>query len=464
MLPHIWDNLKQIRFFADEYTDMNEISKYLLEELSNRLENNNSTNADYKFFLLYYLVITDDYKTINKLNFIIELLNVKQNVGFSLFCITNDVYTLPDKCKTFIDITNGILYENIIKNDVKELIQTEIKIDPPFTIFFEQISQQLVNIPIKENTGTGSLPNNYSFLEMFNVGNIDNLNILQRWTKNDATLSLKAPIGVDSNGIIISLDAHEKFHGPHGLIAGATGSGKSELIITYILSLAVNYHPYDVNFLLIDYKGGGLAGAFQKQNFKLPHLAGTITNIDKHDLERSLTSIQSELRRREIIFNEARNITNEGTMDIYKYQKLYHDGIVKEPIAHLFIICDEFAELKQQLPDFMDELVSVSRIGRSLGVHLILATQKPSGVVNDQIRSNIKFGICLKVQDTSDSRDVISKRENLIIYGNAKSGKETLLATIIYDLINNYTANQINIYIIDFGSESLKIFKLKFIA
>ena len=109
------------------------------------------------------------------------------------------------------------------------------------------------------------------------------------------------------------------------------------------------------------------------------------------------------------MFNQARDMTEESTIDIYKYQKLYHDGVVEKPIPHLFIICDEFAELKHQQPDFMDELISVARIGRSLGVHLILATQKPAGIVNDQIRSNSKFGVCLKVQDKSDSMDVIKK-------------------------------------------------------
>lgn len=227
--------------------------------------------------------------------------------------------------------------------------------------------------------------------------------------KNNSIISLQAPVGVDTSGRKIILDIHEKFHGPHGLIAGSTGSGKSEFIITYILSLAVNYSPEDVAFVLIDYKGGGLAGAFQKGNVKLPHIVGTITNIDTVGLQRSLASIQSELRRRQVKFNQAREKTAEGTIDIYKYQKLYHEGIVDEPIPHLLIICDEFAELKQQQEDFMDELMSVSRIGRSLGVHLILATQKPAGIVNDQIRSNSRFAVCLKVQDKEDSMDVIKR-------------------------------------------------------
>lgn len=111
------------------------------------------------------------------------------------------------------------------------------------------------------------------------------------------------------------------------------------------------------------------------------------------------------------MFNEVRNVSDEGTMNIYVYQKLYRNKLVKEPMPHLFIISDEFAELKQQRPEFMDQLISMARIGRSLGIHLILATQKPAGVVNDQIRSNTKFRVCLKVQDKNDSMDMLKRPE-----------------------------------------------------
>ena len=175
--------------------------------------------------------------------------------------------------------------------------------------------------------------------------------------------------------------------------------------------MAINYDPKEVQFVLIDYKGGGLAGAFENKETgeKLPHLAGTITNLDVNEINRSLSSLQSELKRRQRIFNEARDKCNESTIDIYKYQKLYREGKVDEPIAHLIIISDEFAELKAQQPEFMDELISTARIGRSLGVHLILATQKPSGVVDDQIWSNAKFRVCLKVQDKADSNDMLKQ-------------------------------------------------------
>lgn len=409
MLPHIWNNKKDIRFFTDNYDEMKEISKYLEEVLEQRKSYKDS-EKNYKMFSPYYLIITDDYKRTENLKIINEVLKSKDNLGFSILCITNNLMKLPNECEEFIEIEdgNGTIYENEISS--KENKQITFSFDKNQTIFFDRISQKIANIPIKFTDENGlMLPNSYSFLEMYDAGTIEQLNILERWRKNDSTLSLRAPIGIDGTGMKIALDIHEKFHGPHGLIAGSTGSGKSEFIITYILSLAVNYHPDDLAFILIDYKGGGLAGAFQKREAKLPHLVGTITNIDTNGLQRSLTSIQSELRRRQIIFNKARNITDEGTIDIYKYQKLYHDGIVSEPIPHLLIICDEFAELKQQQEDFMNELISVARIGRSLGVHLILATQKPAGIVNDQIRSNSKFGVCLKVQEKSDSTDVIKR-------------------------------------------------------
>ena len=181
------------------------------------------------------------------------------------------------------------------------------------------------------------------------------------------------------------------------MIAGTTGSGKSETIQSYILSLAVNFHPHDVAFLLIDYKGGGMANLFKN----LPHLLGTITNLDGAQSMRALASINAEIHRRERLFREFE------VNHINQYQKKFKNGEAKEPLPHLFLISDEFAELKANQPDFIKELVSIARVGRSLGVHLILATQKPSGVVDDQIWSNSRFKIALKVADRSDSNEML---------------------------------------------------------
>ena len=132
---------------------------------------------------------------------------------------------------------------------------------------------KLANIPTESGESASSLPTSLAFLEMYNASKIEQLNIKSRWETNNPVVSLQAPVGVHVNKETFKLDLHEKYHGPHGLIAGATGSGKSEFIITYILSMAINYHPNEVEFVLIDYKGGGLAGAFENKEtkIKLPH-------------------------------------------------------------------------------------------------------------------------------------------------------------------------------------------------
>lgn len=404
ILPHVWSNDKQIRFFATNYEEMCELSGVLERVLEPRIEKD---EGDYKNYPPYYIIITDNFKMANNVPIINSVLKLKKNVGMGIIVLNENLSTLPNECTTFLSISgkNGAIFESELTSDK----QKEFIIDNYTQGNFTACCKKVANIPIKLSQDNYNLPNMIDFLEMYGVGKVEQLNSIYRWKMSNPTSTLQVPVGIDSHGMLFKIDIHEKAHGPHGLIAGMTGSGKSEFIITYVLSLAVNYHPEDVSFILIDYKGGGLAGAFKNEDtgVKLPHLAGTITNLDTLEMNRSLVSIQSELRRRQAIFNEARQALNEGTIDIYKYQKFHKEGVVKEPVSHLLIISDEFAELKAQQPDFMDNLISAARIGRSLGVHLILATQKPSGVVNDQIWSNARFRICLKVQEKSDSNDMI---------------------------------------------------------
>lgn len=413
VIQHIWDNEKSTRFFATNTDDIKELALYLEKEYSSReeelklKENDNNDNTIYQKFDSYYLIITDDYKSIADYNFTKRILKDSNNLGFSMLIANDKLSNLPNECTCFININNET--SGLIENELVSTKQKTFVAEFPSNIDIEHCCLILANIPINIESKSKGLPDSYSFLELYNIGKVEQLNASNRWKINDPTISLSVPIGIDESGEPFKLDLHEKFHGPHGLVAGTTGSGKSEWIITFILSMAINFSPHEVSFVLIDYKGGGLALAFEnkEQGIKLPHIAGTITNLDANELNRSLVSIESELKRRQREFNKARDISGESTIDIYKYQKLYREGIIDKPISHLFIISDEFAELKAQQPDFMDQLVSTARIGRSLGVHLILATQKPSGVVNDQILSNSRFKVCLKVQDAADSKDMI---------------------------------------------------------
>lgn len=416
--PHCLSEDKTTRFFATNQSEINEICLYLEQTLKERksLEEDEEIKEEefktlYKKYDSYFLIITDDYKHTNEYPFINELLNEQINYGFSIISIANNFKDLSNKIKTFVDVGDkkGSILGNDINNHYHQVFSPELVLN----LNMQNLCAVLSNIPISTAEKESILPSSLSFLDMYDVGKIEQLNIVNRWKVNNPVTSLSTPIGVHKTGELFKLDLHEKFHGPHGLIAGSTGSGKSEFIITYILSLAINYHPYEVQFVLIDYKGGGLAGAFENKEtgMKIPHLTGTITNLDKSEMNRSLVSIESELKRRQVLFNNVRDKLGESTIDIYKYQKLYREGQVEEPLAHLFIISDEFAELKSQQPDFMQQLISTARIGRSLGIHLILATQKPTGVVNDQIWSNSKFKICLKVQNKSDSMEMLKRPE-----------------------------------------------------
>ena len=411
VLPHTWSDQKDIRFFARTYEEMSKLSFYLEQVYTARKysdDNGKMVENDITFRNVqpYYLIIVDNIKRNKNIEIIDKILKEERNYGFGLIILNDGISNLPNESNYFLTADGE--KSAVIKNDLNKENQQIFSMDRTDEINLGLMCEKLSNIPIKHNNEFDELKNSVGFLEMYKVGKVEQLNVLDRWQNSDPVNSLSVPIGLRADGETFTLDLHEKFHGPHGLIAGMTGSGKSEFIITYILSMCLNFSPEEVSFVLIDYKGGGLTGAFENKltGVRLPHLAGTITNLDTAEIKRSLSSIQSELKRRQQLFNDVKLKLNESTLDIYKYQQLYRAGVINEPISHLFI-SDEFAELKSEQPDFMDELISTARIGRSLGVHLILATQKPSGIVDDQIWSNSKFKVCLKVQEKADSMDVI---------------------------------------------------------
>lgn len=409
-LPHIWNDERDFRFLASSPAEAFKISEYLKNEMTQ--EDGKFDRQEIKEILKtrpYYVVIAFDKKCFDCMEILKDLLQEEKSQGISILAAFDD---LPKECSKLFKLKSDGNNEVISLREIDREIENFV-IDPYYEQKADQSIKMVSNTRLKAIEQSYSLPKMITFLEMFGVGRIEHLNIENRWMSNNPIQSLATPIGIATDGSTFNLDLHQKFQGPHGLVAGTTGSGKSEFLLTYILSMAVNYHPNEVAFVLIDYKGGGLAGAFDdpEHGIHLPHLVGTITNLDGSSIQRSLISIQSELIRRQKVFNDVKNATGEGTMDIYTYQRLFRNGKISDPMPHLFIISDEFAELKQQEPEFMEKLISAARIGRSLGIHLILATQKPSGVVNDQIRSNTKFRVCLKVQDRADSNDMLERPE-----------------------------------------------------
>ena len=246
-----------------------------------------------------------------------------------------------------------------------------------------------------------------TFYHLYHAVHSSGIPILSYWNTNTVRDGIAAYIGTGDDGDRVILDLHEKGNGPHGLIAGMTGSGKSELIITMLLSLAVNYSPRELQFVMIDFKGGGAAQLFANSSYAVSHVAGVLSNLDITGMERALVSFRNECHRRELLFKTMSDRIGQAVMNLSSYQRMWKQELELPYLPALVIIVDEFAELKKDRPDFMRDLISVARVGRSLGMHMILATQKPSGIVDDQIWSNSRFKICLKVQEKQDSMEMI---------------------------------------------------------
>ena len=318
----------------------------------------------------------------------------EEELGYSVIYTAAVSASLPDSVTAIAEALDASGARLILKGGEAE--RESFDLDPDEGVSYEWLARDLSAIDHVHGLGS-RFPDRFTFLDMYGADTVEDIGMLKRWARADTTRSLSVPVGARSEDELLFLDLHEQAHGPHGLIAGTTGAGKSVLISTFILSLALNFSPYDAGFLLIDYKGGGMAKTFRG----LPHLLGIITNLDGDQSLRALISMKAELDRRQETFNM------NGVNHIDDYTRLFRMGKVADPMPHLFIISDEFAELRKEQPDFMNELISTARIGRSLGVHLILATQKPAGIVSEQIWSNSNFRIALRMQSASDSKEVL---------------------------------------------------------
>jgi DNA segregation ATPase FtsK/SpoIIIE, S-DNA-T family len=248
--------------------------------------------------------------------------------------------------------------------------------------------------PELELVGAG-LPRTVRLLPVLGMDDLDAARVLQAWGRGLPDPGASSPIGVGEDGIVhLDLVAD----GPHGLVGGTTGSGKSELLRSLVAGMAARTDPDHLVFVLVDYKGGS---AFDRCA-DLPHTVGMVTDLEGHLGERALRSLEAELRHRERLLREA------GAQDLPDYLR---SGARLGPLPRLVVVIDEFATLATELPDLLGALVGIAQRGRSLGVHLILATQRPSGAVNANIKANTNLRIALRVQDAADSSDIIDRKD-----------------------------------------------------
>lgn len=401
-LPHVWNETKTFRYIASNKEEASEVFYELTQKFRKISEESTSiqgTDREDYVAKPYYVVIMAAAQALEGETISKYILEPEPRYGVSTIYLAERWEDLPNECEFVIEKSAEFqgTYRMTDSSDERQ----PVIFDPVSPELLHRMAVNLADIEVREVEVGGDIPQSLTFLEMHGVSRVEQLNVLDKWKKNRNYDSMKALIGEKAGGAKCYLDVHEKYHGPHGLVAGTTGSGKSETLQTFILSLAISFSPDDVGFFIIDYKGGGMGNLFAD----LPHMLGQISNLSGNQIRRALVSIKSEKDRRQRIFKEY------SVNNINSYTKLYKNGEAKIPVPHMFIVIDEFAEMKRDEPDFIKELVSVSQVGRSLGIHLIMATQKPAGTVDDNIWSNSRFKLCLRVQDRQDSVDMLHRAD-----------------------------------------------------
>ncbi|WP_054958407.1 type VII secretion protein EssC [Paenibacillus dakarensis] len=396
-LPHTWDDDRSARYLANRRSSAHKLADELFMQLFRR-KNNRSDYGSKSIDIPAYIVILSNAQLIEEEPLLPLLLEDGEAVDAVTIILSDRKENLPMHCQLIVEVEREQAVYTVKHNGAAR--QQAFKTDGIGREQMEALARYMAPIRLKRSSAS-DIPAILTLFEMMEIDRISELDVKDRWEKNRYPDSLPVPIGVRAGNKKINLNLHDKIerqgHGPHGLIAGTTGSGKSEVIQSIVASLAAEFHPHDLAFMLIDYKGGGMSNTF----LHLPHVVGTITNLDNNLIERAKISLKAELVRRQKILNDAGNLQHID--EYYKLLRNRHG----EPLPHLVIIIDEFAQLKKDQPEFMDELISIAAIGRTLGVHLILATQKPAGVVDDKIWSNSRFRICLRVQSEGDSRDML---------------------------------------------------------
>src|SRR5713226_5918741 len=395
------------RLFATGQEESELLLNVLLEELSQRATRDEGetlaptgTTGTPEMPLPHLVVMVHDYIEAHKHPALNNAFKLGEQLGVSIIYLVAQQQAIPGECRGIVRIFDADSLNYAAAGYAGETLQN-VRPDIMEVSMARSIARELAPLQIAiEGDDAVDLSTNVRLLDLLGIAHADQVNVEQWWSQPPFG-RLRIPMGMGLNGPVW-IDFNDNAHGPHGIIAGTTGAGKSELLSSLIVGLAMTHHPHLVNFLLVDFKGGAAFKPFEK----IPHTVGMVSDLSGRLTERALHALKSELRRREYILAEA------NAKKIAQYQAMRaQNPSAYQPLPNLFIIIDEFAELAKEHPTFMEGLVSVVQKGRSLGVHLILATQKPTGAVNPNIWSNLKFRICLRVASVQDSRDMLGRSE-----------------------------------------------------
>ena len=401
--PDDWEWLRWLphtdkgAWLAFDSESLRRILAQLSQQIDNRKHQKDGLNSQ-------HILVIFDNMTLDASDVIYQsLLQDNPAMGTSTLTIASSYQNLPAECRTIIEVHEDGTLDCIGTRD-NTLNIHRAKADKVSHYDAQTLARALSSQNTNRTEGTERIPQHIDFLDLYGVDTVEQMQRLihRRWQREipDGVLPFPVPIGRESLAADTIIQLGEEHHGPHGVLAGTTGSGKSELLQTLIAALAIEHHPQWLNFLLIDFKGGSTFDTFNN----LPHTVGTVTNLDGALIKRVLDALRSEIDARQRYFKQ------NNVRDIRQYYRFYSRlNADYAPIPHLFVIVDEFAQLAREMPDFLAELVRIAQLGRSLGIHLILATQSPMDVITDDINANLQFRICLRVQNIEASRAMLRR-------------------------------------------------------
>ncbi|MCE7083489.1 FtsK/SpoIIIE domain-containing protein [Streptomyces sp. ST2-7A] len=342
------------------------------------------------------LVVLDGARRLRDVPGVVELLTTGPAVRIFSLCLDERERLLPEECTVVVSAAGSRLTLRASGIPAVE----EIRADLVTPDWCERVARSVAPVRDVSVDADSGLPADVRLLPLLDQEPPDPAKLVELWNRRPASTSFTLGRGYEN---LLRLDLVRD--GPHGLVGGTTGSGKSELLQTLIASLAAVNRPDELTFVLVDYKGGS---AF-RECAELPHTLGMITDLDGHLVQRALASLDAELRRRETVLAEVE------AKDHAEYRAKRARDPRLAPLPRLLIVIDEFATLVRELPGFVPGLINLAQRGRSLGLHLLLATQRPAGSVNNEIKANTNLRIALRVTDRAESQDIIDSPDAVTI-------------------------------------------------
>lgn len=399
-LPHVQEANKTGRLIAVSDAESNVGIKSLLNSLAVLADSRqNEGKSRVSLPAPFYVLVITDRKYLNQITDGGRLLPSTPGKGMTTLIATPD--SIPDGCQHVIEVqlgSKGALQGKVYPTSNRDEA-TQFRLVPLPRENVEDIVRTMAPIRLESGREGRGLPTFISLFKGRQISTVEELKIEDNWKRSRASDSMAVSLGVGSDGEEVILDIHEKHDGPMGLVAGTTRAGKTELLQTWIIQMALKFSPEEVNFVLFDFKGTSLIEPLKT----LPHLVGYISDTERDDSGqdfelRYCAALRSEMDRRKRLLSGD---------NILEYQEKYHNNQVTEPLPFLMIILDEFAQIKDTHPEFMELATALYRTGGGLGMYVILSTQNPASAMNADIKANMAFQLCARVADNQDSREMI---------------------------------------------------------